>query len=121
VPLQQTFDHSVDCTLGLAGACCGTDSQPNTNKCDCDWEIDVSWVSSGRSGIITVDDGDHPFRTTSDVRVMRNVGWRIALRWRGHPRVTPPDVDHKLYPEWHRRRDAYHASEDPADPSRLRR
>jgi hypothetical protein len=36
-----------------------------TGTCDCDWEIELSWVAGGRTGITQVMDHGKPFRTSA--------------------------------------------------------
>jgi hypothetical protein len=38
----------------------------STADCDCDWVVDLSWQSGGRSGTEVIDDGGDPFRTVSE-------------------------------------------------------
>ncbi|MBN6035239.1 hypothetical protein [Amycolatopsis sp. 195334CR] len=36
-----------------------------TERCDCDWVVELSWSSQGRTGTTTIDNNGAPFRTTS--------------------------------------------------------
>lgn len=37
---------------------------PETDDCDCQWEILLRWASSGRNGVQIINDHGRPFRTT---------------------------------------------------------
>ena len=37
----------------------------STDGCDCDWVVDVYWSAQGQTGVLPIDDGGRPFRTTS--------------------------------------------------------
>ncbi|MEH1097842.1 hypothetical protein [Micromonospora sp. CPCC 205561] len=53
----------------------------HTERCDCDWRIEVDWASRGRVGTVTVDDGGRPFRVTG------STGAHL------HCRVLPDEVE----------------------------
>ncbi|MDT3442693.1 hypothetical protein [Pseudofrankia sp. BMG5.37] len=37
----------------------------NTQNCECLWSVELSWSAEGRTGVLSIDDHGHPFRTTS--------------------------------------------------------
>lgn len=39
-----------------------------TGECDCEWTVDVSWASQGRTGKTRIDNGGKPFRTVGGAR-----------------------------------------------------
>lgn len=39
-------------------------------ECLCDWVIDLSWASEGRTGTVTIDDGGQPFRVSGSANVV---------------------------------------------------
>lgn len=48
----------------------------STEKCLCEWIIEVDWTSQGRSGVMVVDDNGRPFRTTAAIAVVRSCAKR---------------------------------------------
>jgi hypothetical protein len=44
----------------------------STEKCDCSWVVELSWVSEGRLGTYVVDDGGKPFRVTGASNVVQS-------------------------------------------------
>jgi hypothetical protein len=36
-----------------------------TQECDCDWVVELSWSAEGRTGTRTIDNGGKPFRVTA--------------------------------------------------------
>jgi hypothetical protein len=41
-----------------------------TQQCDCDWVLEVTWSASGRSGTRTIDNGGKPFRVTATTGIV---------------------------------------------------
>nr|EIF93563.1 hypothetical protein [Streptomyces tsukubensis NRRL18488] len=37
----------------------------NAARCDCDWYLELEWSSGGRRGVVRIDDGGRPFRTSA--------------------------------------------------------
>ncbi|QDY79826.1 helix-turn-helix domain-containing protein [Streptomyces qinzhouensis] len=37
----------------------------NAANCDCDWYLELEWSSPGRRGVVRIDDGGRPFRTSA--------------------------------------------------------
>jgi hypothetical protein len=37
-------------------------------ECDCEWSVELSWQSAGRTGTVVIDDDGRPFRTVSPAR-----------------------------------------------------
>ncbi|MFI5485587.1 hypothetical protein [Micromonospora echinaurantiaca] len=36
----------------------------HTERCDCEWRVELDWASQGRTGTVTIDDAGRPFRVT---------------------------------------------------------
>ncbi|WP_267244730.1 helix-turn-helix domain-containing protein [Streptomyces sp. PR69] len=39
--------------------------EAQTARCDCDWYLELTWTSGERKGVLRVDDGGRPFRTSA--------------------------------------------------------
>ncbi|GGJ74785.1 hypothetical protein GCM10011583_02810 [Streptomyces camponoticapitis] len=39
--------------------------EASTDRCDCDWYLEVRWTAGDRTGVARIDDGGRPFRTSA--------------------------------------------------------